>query len=292
MDDLIAKAAVLIEALPYIQQFRGETVVVKFGGSAMEDPGCVESTLRDIVFMEFVGMKPVIIHGGGNKISTKMKELGMKTTFIQGLRYTCEKTISVVDEVLHGEVNPGLVAAIIRYGGKAHGLSGKGILHAERLSMNDRKTGEKLDLGNVGTVISVDTKAIDDLLKKNVVPVITPIGTDRSGRAYNINADMVASRIAEELKARKLVFLSDVPGILRDPENEKSLISTIKINEVEGLIDDRIISGGMLPKIQSAMKALQVGTKKVHLIDGRIKHSLLLEIFTDKGVGTQIIKSN
>ena len=165
-------------------------------------------------------------------------------------------------------------------------------MHAEKISLKDRKTGNLLDLGNVGSVISVNTEAIDEILAKNSVPVITPVGIDKQGRTYNINADMVASRIAEELHAGKLVFLSDVPGILRNPNDETSIISTIKVDEVEGLIETNTISEGMLPKIQSAMKALQEGTKKVHLIDGRIKHSLLLEIFTDKGVGTQIIHSN
>ena len=292
MNKLIAKAAVLIEALPYIQQFRGVTVVVKFGGSAMEHPDYVESTIRDIVFMEFVGMKPVIVHGGGKKISARMKELGMQTRFIHGLRYTCEKTISVVDTILHDSVNPSLVKAITKFGGKAKGVSGKKILRAEKIFVQDNQSGRDLDLGRVGTVISVDTKEINDILATNTVPVITPVGLGSHRAIYNINADMVASRIAEELHAGKLVFLSDVPGILKDPEDEASLISTVKVDEVEELISSKIISEGMVPKIRSAMKALEAGTKKVHLIDGRIKHSLLLEIFTDRGVGTQIVRSS
>ena len=291
MDRLIAKAAVLIEALPYMQQFRGVTVVVKFGGSAMDEPDHVESTIRDIVFMEVVGMNPVIVHGGGKKISTKMRELGMQTHFIHGLRYTCENTVSVVDKVLHEDINPGLVAAITKFGGEARGLSGKDIIQAEKISMKDNK-GNKLELGNVGTVTSVNTDAIHKILATNTVPVITPVGLGSDGKTYNINADMVASKIAEELQAGKLVFLSDVPGILRNPNDETSLISTIKLNEIEELIEAKIISEGMLPKIKSAMKAIEAGTKKVHLIDGRIKHSLLLEIFTDQGVGTQIIKAS
>ena len=290
MDKLIAKAAVLIEALPYIQQFRGVTVVVKFGGSAMEHPGNVESTIRDIVFMEFVGMKPVIVHGGGKKISARMRELGMQTRFVHGLRCTCEETIAVVDDVLHRQVNPDLVRAITKFGGKAKGVSGKNILRAEKITVEDDKTGEPLDLGNVGSVIAVDTKEIDDILATNTVPVITPLGMGDDRSIYNINADMVACRIAQELHAGKLVFLSDVPGILEDSRDEDSLISTVRVDEVEGLIDAQIISEGMVPKIRSAIKAIEAGTKKVHLIDGRIKHSLLLEIFTDKGVGTQITK--
>ena len=290
MDEYIAKAAVLIEALPYIQQFRGVTIVVKFGGSAMDHADTVESTLRDIVFMELVGMKPVIIHGGGKKISAKMRELGMQTRFVDGLRYTCDDTIAVVDTVLHNDVNPHLVKSIIKYGGKAQGLSGKKVLRAKKISEEDTTSGSTLDLGNVGTVVSVDTKAINAILETNTVPVITPIGLGDDNSIYNINADMVACRIAEELHAGKLVFLSDVPGILRDPSDETSLISTVKVDEIEHLIDSKVISEGMVPKIRSAMKAIEAGTKKVHLIDGRIKHSLLLEIFTDQGVGTQIIQ--
>ena len=289
MKESIAKAAVLIEALPYIQKFRGAIVVIKFGGSAMDDLNSVESTLRDVVFMELVGMKPVIVHGGGKRISKRLKDVGIKTVFLNGLRYTCDKTIAVVDDVLHNEVNPKLVKMIDDFGGVATRLSGKEVLNAEKIQTTDRKTGKLIDLGNVAKVGSVNVDKIQNILDKQVVPVISPVGLDKDGNVYNINADMVACRVAEELRARKLVFLSDVPGILEDANDESSLISTMRVTDVDSYIESNIISEGMVPKIRSAVDALNAGTNKVHLIDGRIKHSLLLEIFTDKGIGTQII---
>jgi len=289
-EEYIRKATVLIEALPYIQKFRGAVVVVKFGGSAMEDRDCVESALRDIVFMEIVGMKPVIVHGGGKEISTQLEASEIGTRFIHGLRYTCAETIRVVDSVMHRDINPRLVASIEKYGGRASGLSGKEILTATPMTTTDEATGEAVDLGYVGEVTDVDAGRISAIVELDVVPVITPLGTGSDGKPYNINADIAACRIAEALRARKLVFLSDVPGILADPEDERSLISTVRMNDVDRLFDEKIISGGMLPKITSAVAALNAGTNKVHLVDGRIQHSLLLEIFTDKGVGTEIVK--
>ena len=281
--EYIRKAGVLIEALPYIQRFRGEIMVVKFGGSVMEDVAAFESALQDLVFLECVGARPIIVHGGGREITARLAELGIETRFINGLRYTCEKTIAVVDEVLHKRVNPRLVNAIGKFGGKAAGLSGLQVLRAEKLA------GE-LDLGFVGELTGVDPAPIRELLERNEVPVITPLARGRDGNIYNLNADIAASRIAQELKAGKLMFLSDVPGILRDPGDKASVISTLRIAEVEGLINQGIINGGMVPKIQSAMAALEAGCHKVHVIDARLQHSLLLEIFTDEGVGTQIIK--
>ncbi len=285
MHEYIAKAAVLIEALPYIQRFREAIVVVKFGGSAMEDLDRVESTIRDIVFMELVGMKPVIVHGGGKKISEKLASRGIKTHFVNGLRFTCEETIAVVDQVLHEDVNVNLVNAIVKFGGRARSLSGRDVIKSQKMVTQSE------DIGFVGNVTDVNTKKIFDILDDDVVPVITPLGKGADGKLYNINSDIAACGIAEKLKAGKLVFLSDVPGILKEPKDESSLISTIKVSEVDQLIEQAIISEGMIPKIQSAIKALMAGTNKVHLIDGRLQHSLLLEIFTDKGVGTQIIKS-
>lgn len=288
--EFIAKAAVLIEALPYIQLFRHAVVVIKFGGSAMEDPDCTDSALRDIVFMECIGMKPVVVHGGGKAISAKLREKGIETRFISGLRYTCERSIEVVDDVLHNQVNPLLVQTIQQHGGRAQSLSGKKILTATPAKAPDAQGQETVDLGFVGEVAAVDIEGIQQLLQSGVVPVIPPLGVDKNGQTYNINADVAACRIAEELKARKLVFLSDVPGLLRDPQNEDTLISSVKMTEVDELIQSGVISGGMKPKLLSAVRALQAGTNKVHLIDGRIRHSLLLEIFTDQGIGTQIIK--
>lgn len=290
MKKLIDKAAVLIEALPYFQKFRDAILVIKFGGSAMEDRTLIKQTMRDIVFMECVGMKPVVVHGGGKAISAKMKQMDIKTKFINGLRYTCDKTLSVVDDVLHNEVNQHLMNGIDEAGGKGKRISGKEFIKANRLFSPCPKTGKALDLGFVGEITAVETDVIHEAVDKNILPIIPPLGRDDTGQAYNINADTAACNIAEALRARKLVFLSDVPGILRDPEDETTLISSIKVSEVQRLIKEGIIFGGMIPKIHSAISALNAGVNKVHLIDGRMRHSLLLEIFTDSGVGTEIVK--
>ena len=289
MRALIDKAAVLIEALPYIQQFRDAIVVVKFGGSAMENPECVESTLRDIVFMECVGMKPVIVHGGGKAISARLNALGIASHFINGMRHTCENTIGVVDDVLHTDVNAKVVDGMRKHGGRAQSLSGKSIILASKLAHQD-EGGEDVDLGYVGEVDDVDVQPVLEMLEKNEVPVITPLGMGADGKPYNINADISACRIAAALKARKLVFLSDVPGVLEDASDESSLISTIAMSDMPELVKRGVIAGGMVPKLTASVEALKAGTNKVHLVDGRVQHSLLLEIFTDQGVGTQIIR--
>ncbi len=289
MKRIIDKAAVLIEALPYIQKFRDAIVVIKFGGSAMEDKKLIKSAMRDIVFMECVGMKPVVVHGGGKAITARMKEAGIEAKFINGLRYTCEKTISLVDDVMHNTINSDLVGAILEAGGRGRQVSGKNVLKASRMTTKCPKTGVELDIGLVGEVIGVDVESILGTIDSVSVPVIAPLAVGEDGSIYNINADIAACKIAEALKARKLVFISDVPGILRNPEDHESVISTIKVGEVASLIKDNVISGGMIPKIESAIHAIRAGTKKVHMIDGRIQHSLLLEIFTDKGIGTEII---
>jgi acetylglutamate kinase len=288
MKAIIDKAAVLIEALPYIQRFRDAIVVVKFGGSAMENPEYVESTLRDIVFMECVGMKPVIVHGGGKAISARLNQIGIASHFINGMRYTCENTIGVVDDVLHSDVNARLVDGVRKFGGRARDLSGKSIILASKLA-HQNEGGEEVDLGYVGEVDEVDVQPVLKMLDREEVPVITPLGMGVDGKPYNINADISACRIAAALKARKLVFLSDVPGVLEDPNDESSLISTIAMSDLPDLVQRGIIAGGMVPKLSASVDALKAGTNKVHLIDGRVQHSLLLEIFTDKGVGTQII---
>jgi len=290
MEKFINKAAVLIEALPYMQEFRNETVVIKFGGSAMEDPELTKSTMRDIVFMESIGIKPIVVHGGGKAISAKLKEMNIPTKFINGLRYTCENTISVVDDVLHNTVNKDLLSAITAAGGKGVALSGKKFLKADKLTTSCQKTGKEIDLGFVGDISKVDTAVIYDALKNDMVPVIPPLAIENENQALNINADIAACKIAQAVHAKKLVFLSDVPGILKNHEDENSIISTITVEEISTYINDGIISGGMVPKIESAKEALLAGTDKVHIIDGRIQHSLLLEIFTDQGIGTQIIK--
>jgi acetylglutamate kinase len=290
MKKIINKAAVLVEALPYIQKFRGEIIVIKFGGSVMENAELMKSTMKDIVLMECVGMKPVVVHGGGDAISARLTSLGIETKFINGLRFTCDRTIDVVDDVLHNEINPEIVNAITDAGGKGQQLSGKKFLKAKKMMTSCPKTGNQLDIGFVGDIHNVDISHILEAIKSNVIPVIPPLACDENGQIFNINADIAACKIAEALKAKKLVFLSDVPGILQDPTNEESVISTIKSSEITTLIERGIIKGGMVPKVKSAVHAINAGTNKVHMIDGRMRHSLLLEIFTDRGIGTEIIK--
>ncbi len=289
MEESIRKAAALIEALPYIQKFRESTVVIKFGGSAMEDPECTRSVLRDIVFMECAGMRPLIIHGGGKAITNRLASEGVQSQFVDGLRYTDETTIELVDEVLHDQVNANLISIMHELNGKPYPLSGKDVLRAKKLLGKDSTGARQKDLGYVGEVINIDTQQIHWVLERTEVPVITPVARDMDGTVYNVNADMVACRMAAELKADKLVFLSDVPGILESTAEDASPIPTIKTTEVEPMIRREVIAGGMVPKIRSAADAVREGTGKVHLIDGRTPHSLLLEIFTDKGIGTEIV---
>ena len=290
MQQMIEKAGVLIEALPYIQKFRGDTVVVKFGGSIMESEIGYRNILKDVAFMECVGLQPVIVHGGGKSVSKKMREAHIQPNFVQGLRVTDEATIKVVESVLNNEVNPHLVDIIKNYGGKAHGIHGEDIIKVKKHVGVDPQTGETLDWGYVGKVIHVDVEPIKAFLKADIIPVITPLGRGEDGHLYNVNADDVANAVACALQARKLVFLSDVPGLLRDVNDPASLISTLSLAEVEDLIARGIISGGMLPKIGGAVDALKAGVSKTHIIDSALPHSLLLELFTDKGVGTEIVK--
>ena len=290
MNSLIHKADVLVEALPYIQRFRNSIMVVKFGGSSMEDPALVASTMRDIVLLEAIGIKPVVVHGGGKAISAELRKQEIPVKFVNGLRYTCDRTIKIVDDVLHNQVNADLVKLGTEAGGKMEGISGKQVLKAEKTLSVDPVTGESSDVGFVGDIVGVNTTPILEALERRCIPVVTPLGTGLDGVVYNINADVAACNIAEALHARKLVFMSDVPGILSDCNDEKSVIPTIRTDEIDGLIQQKIISGGMLPKIRSCVKALNAGINKVHMIDGRLLHTLLLEIFTDHGVGTQIVR--
>jgi acetylglutamate kinase len=289
MDKLIEKASVLIEALPYIQNFRNDIVVVKFGGSAMEDPEHVAGVLEDVAFMQCVGMKIVVVHGGGKAISRGMVEDGIESTFLHGLRVTCERSIGVVERVLKTDVNPRIVKLLQTKGALAKSLHGETIFRVTRKTDIDGETGEAIDWGFVGEPGEVDTGPLDDMLAEGCIPVITPLGVDAAGKLHNINADVAAAAVAKALKARKLAFLSDVPGLLRDPQDPATLISTLKQREAEWLMEQGVISGGMLPKIKSCMEALSAGVRKVHMIDGRMQHSLLLEMFTDKGVGTEIV---
>ncbi|MFH0908218.1 MAG: acetylglutamate kinase [bacterium] len=290
MQDVIHKAQVLIEALPYIQKFRDEIVVVKVGGSTMEEKAGTEGVLRDIAFMACVGLRPVIVHGGGKAISKRMQEKGLKPNFVKGLRVTDEASIAVVEQVLNREVNPDLVQVLEKQGSTARGIHGEDILRVARHTEKDEATGQTLDWGFVGDVVEVDDDPILAYLHSHIIPVITPLGRGPDDKLYNINADDAASAIAQALKARKLVFLSDVPGLLQDPNDKTSLISTLKMADIDTLSARGIITGGMLPKVQGAVKAIKSGVRKVHFIDANLPHSLLLELFTDKGVGTEIVK--
>ncbi len=282
------KAATLIEALPYIQQFRGQTIVIKYGGAAMENEALVEGVLRDVVFLEAVGINPVLVHGGGKAITRAMKERGVVAKFIDGLRVSDAESMDVIEKTLSGEINPGIVDAIKKLGGKARGFSGKEVLIARKMEYRLAKTGEAVDLGFVGDILGVDTGPLRDAVRAEVMPVISPLARDGDGRVYNINADVAAGEIAQALKADKIIYLSDVNGVLRDFKDPQSTISTLTIAEIDELKKQGIIDGGMLPKVDSAIEALRHGVKKVHFLDGRMAHSLLLEVFTDAGVGTEI----
>lgn len=289
MDEATRKAAVLVEALPYIQRFRNAIVVVKLGGAAMEAPEHVERVLEDITFMECVGMKVVVVHGGGKEISRGMEQEGIEARFVNGLRVTCEKSIRVVERVLKLDINPRIVRMLSAKGAPARSLQGEEVLHVTRVSGHDPATGNPIDWGFVGEPGEVDVAPIRKLLDAGIIPVITPLGMGPDGKIHNVNADVAAAAIAKALPARKLAFLSDVPGLLRNPQDPSTLISTLRHDEIAWMFEEGIISGGMLPKISSCIEALEAGVRKVHLIDGRQIHSLLLEIFTDQGVGTEIV---
>ena len=267
MQDLIKKANVLVEALPYIQKFRNSVMVIKFGGSSMEDPELVRSTMRDVVLLEATGIKPVVVHGGGKAISAELRKQDIPVRFVNGLRFTCDRTIRVVDDVLHNQVNRELVELANAAGGNAVGVSGKQVLKAQRTQSVDPVTGEAQDIGFVGEIVGVNGAKILEEVEAGRIPIVTPLGLGLDGQVYNINADVAACKVAEAIHARKLVFLSDVPGILSDRENEASVIPTICTDEIGGLIRDGIISGGMLPKIKSCVEALNSGINKVQLID-------------------------
>ena len=289
MKQAIQKASVLIEALPHIQRFRGETVIVKFGGSSMDNPELVRDILEDIAFMSCVGLRPVIVHGGGKAINARMKQQGLQANFVKGLRVTDAETMKIVEQVLNREVNPELVSILNGFGCKARGIHGEDIITVRKHTAEDPDTGEVLDWGLVGEITSVDVEPVKAYLESDITPVITPLGADGARQIYNINADSAAAGLAEKLQARKLVFLSDVPGLLSDPKDRNSIMSTLHLSEVEDLIARGIIGGGMLPKISGALKALKAGVRKTHIIDAALPHSLLLELFTDKGVGTEIV---
>ena len=281
VETAMAKAAVLTEALPYIQDFRGAVVLVKLGGSVMEVEENLESLMDDVAFMRAVGMKVVIVHGGGKAISKAIKESGHEPKFVDGQRVTDEETMEIVRRTLNNRVNPDLVRRLQRRGANARPLHGNWLFGAERITEPDR--------GFVGRVVSVDTRAVVEMLDAGIIPVVTPLGTGvADGHLYNVNADIAAAALAKALKVRKFALVSDVPGLLKNPADPETLLSTLHLNDVATLMADGTISGGMLPKIESCVDAIRAGVRKVHLVDGRMAHSLLLEIFTREGVGTEI----
>ena len=288
--EVTAKAKVLLEALPYIQDFRGSTFVVKYGGSFMDDPDPVARmrVAHDIAFFAAVGINIVVVHGGGKAITRAMETSGLKANFINGLRVTDEDTIAVVKKTLDEIVNKDVCDAISSAKGKPKGLPGDSVLVCQKLIVDDE--GNPIDLGYVGDVTEVKVKLIKKEIAEGFVPVISPVAEGYDGKPYNVNADLVAGRVASALRARRLVYMSDVPGLLANPTDPESLISTLKINQVDDLKKRGVIDKGMRPKVQSAIRALQEGVQRVHFIDGRLPHSLLLEIFTDQGIGTEIVQ--
>lgn len=287
--EVTAKAEVLLEALPYIQDFRGSTFVVKYGGSFMDDP---DPTMRqrvasDIAFFAACGINVVVVHGGGKAITRAMEASGLKTSFANGLRVTDEATVAVVKKTLDEVVNREVCEAMSSANAKPKGLPGDTVLVCQKLTVDD--SGNAIDLGYVGDVTEVKVKLIKKEIADGFVPVISPVAEGYDGKPYNVNADLVAGRVASALRARRLVYMSDVPGLLANPADPSSLISTLKISQVEELKKKGVIDKGMRPKVASAVRALEDGVQRVHFIDGRLAHSLLLEIFTDKGIGTEIV---
>ena len=291
MDEATRKAGVLIEALAWIRQFRDRYIVIKLGGSALEHPESVKSFLTDVIFLETVGMRPVVIHGGGKEISQAMKDAGIEPRWVQGRRYTDQQTLDIAARVLARDICTRLTDEITRQGGTAVGLSfasGKNVLIGEQLSLKS-DSGEEIDLGLVGHVIDINREFLDTMTGVGTIPIIPCIAVNRDGQLLNVNGDTAAAAVARILKAEKLVFVSDVPGLLRDTDDPDSLISHIDVAEARGLIADGTISAGMIPKIEAALEALDAGVGKLHIIDGRRQHSLLLEIYSNKGIGTEIV---
>ncbi len=287
-------ARVLTEALPYIQRFYGKTIVIKYGGNAMLDEHLKNAFARDVVLMKLVGMNPVIVHGGGPQIGELLKRIGKETEFIEGMRVTDNETMDVVEMVLGGSVNKQIVNLINNHGGKAVGLSGKdgGLIRAKKLILarkKDKKSSEAVNIGHVGDVESIDTSVVDMLLQGDFIPVIAPIGVGENGQSYNINADLVAGKIAVVMKAEKLLLLTNTTGILDKDDN---VLTGLSARQVDELIEEGVIHGGMLPKITAALDAVSSGVQSAHIIDGRVEHALMLELLTDEGVGTLIHGKN
>jgi acetylglutamate kinase len=282
------KTESLIDALPFIQKFRGHTFVIKYGGAAMEDDHLVERLLRDVVFLEAVGINPVVIHGGGKAISQRMREIGKVPRFINGLRVTDKETIAIVEEVLDNVILPRIVATMKSFNGEAEGFSGRDVFLAKRLPpMPDGN--QMVDVGFVGEVVSLELEQVREAIERETVPVISPVARSEDGAVLNVNADLAAGAMAGALKASKMIYVSDVLGVMRDVKNPSSLIPRLDRESSLGLMEEGIIEAGMIPKLQSALSALEHGVSKVHLVDGRIPHALLAEVFTAEGIGTEII---
>ena len=286
------KAAILVEALPYIQEFYGKTVVIKYGGNAMVSDTLKENVMEDIALLKYVGVRPVIIHGGGPEITGFLKKVGKETSFVSGLRVTDEETVEIAEMVLDGKVNSEIVNLLNHRGVRAVGISGKdaGLIQARKklATVYDGDDTKKVDIGYVGQVERVDTSLLDDLLDGDYIPVIAPIGVDEDGASYNINADYVAAEIAGALEAEKLLLLTDIEGVYKDYHDKSTFISALSAAEAKAYIKDGTISGGMIPKIEACLRALDAGAGKAHIIDGRLPHAILLELLTSKGIGTQV----
>lgn len=290
VSEAIKKADVLIEALNWIQRFRGKYVVIKFGGSALEETGAVKAFLTDVIFMSTVGMKPILVHGGGKAISQAMKDAGIEPRFVQGRRYTDERAIEIVANVLAGEICASLVDEINNRQGHAVALNyqTQNVLIGKKLTLNDGN-GEPVDLGRVGEVFDINKELLRRTCDNGVIPVIPSVAVDREGRLLNVNADTAAAQVAGLLGAEKLMFLSDVPGICRDKDDLKTLIRHVDADGCRKLIEEGVVAAGMVPKVEAALEALASGVRKVHIVDGRTPHSILLEIYSDTGIGTEIV---
>ncbi|QZY54981.1 acetylglutamate kinase [Crassaminicella profunda] len=282
------KIATLIEALPYIKKFSGKTFVIKYGGSIMKNIEAKKAFIEDVVLLKLVGINVVIVHGGGPNISKWLSKLNIDTNFVKGLRVTDEKTMEVVEMVLSGQINKGITSELCSHGINAVGISGKDNHLIEATKKYLYEENEKIDIGYVGDVVSVNDQLLNDLLKTRYLPVISPIGCDKEGNGYNINADYVAAAVASVLNAEKLILLTDIEGLYKDINDPSTFISSIRIEKIKEYMEEGAILGGMIPKMQCCIQAIEKGTKNIHLIDGRQEHSLLLEIFTDKGMGTMI----
>ncbi|MBQ7479031.1 MAG: acetylglutamate kinase [Selenomonadaceae bacterium] len=294
MFDAQDKAGILVEALPYIQEFHGKIVVIKYGGNAMINDSLKEKVMQDIALMKYVGIHPVIVHGGGPEITGFLKKVGKESSFVSGLRVTDEETVEIAEMVLDGKINSEIVNRLNQIGVRAVGLSGKdaGLIKAKKklATVYEGEEKKRVDIGYVGKVVQVDITILKDLIAHGYIPVIAPIGVGEGGESYNINADYVASEIAGALEAEKLLLLTDIEGIYKDYNDKSTFISSLHAEEARNYIKEGIISGGMIPKVEACLMALEKGAGKTHIIDGRLDHSIILEIFTSAGIGTQVEK--